>query len=271
MELSFRDRFFTPKVAKAIVSPGAIVSAATGVSLGILTGEPLAAIALGVAGFAAWVAAAIPRKPRKDRIDPFTLSDPWRRLSTETLSARDRFRATVKRTESGPIRQRMESLVGRVDESVDEAWETARAGHTLADAYGRIDAAAVSREIERVGSASPSDARDRTLASLQRQLETAQRMYATIVSTEAQLRLLNERLDESVAQCIELSVGAYRADSFDRVESSLGHINDELEALREAVVETRSWNAPAQMPSPDEPTDAPGRTEPPSTPQQGTA
>ena len=270
MELSFRDRFFTPKVAKAIVSPGAIVSTAAGASVGILTGEPLAAIGLGLAGFVGWVAAAIPRKPRRDRIDPFALSEPWRRLTTETVSARDRFRATVQRTSEGPIRDRMESLVPQIDESVHEAWETARAGHALSDAYKRLDPGAAAREIERVRAASPSDARDRTLASLERQLDSARRMNETIETTEAQLRLLNERLDESVAQCIELSVGAYRADGFDQVSGSLGRINDELEALRGAVAETRSWTAPPSMPeSRAEGGGTTGQT--PSPGQQGTA
>ncbi len=250
MELSFRDRFFTPKVARAIVSPGAIVSTAAGASVGILTGNAVVAVGLAVAGFVTWVAAAIPRKPRKDRIDPFTLSEPWRRLTTETLAARDRFRNTVRRTEPGPIRERLDALVDQIDESVDEAWETARAGHALSDAYGRIDAAAVGRELERVRSASPSDARDRTLASLERQLDTATRMRETVTTTEAQLRLLNERLDESVAQCIELSVGIYQPERFDQVSGSLVHINDELEALRGAVAETRSWTQPAAMPEP---------------------
>jgi hypothetical protein len=95
-------------------------------------------------------------------------------------------------------------------------------------------------------------------------------MYETIVSTEDRLRLLNERLDESVAQCIELSVGAYQPDGFDRVEGTLGHINDELEVLRGAVAETRSWTDAPSMPDPSPTrTDEPGRSSGPGQP--GTA
>src|SRR4051812_49532928 len=53
-KLSFRDRFFTPRVAKAITSPLGILLAGAGASIGILVGAPIA-VAAGI-GAAAWAA-----------------------------------------------------------------------------------------------------------------------------------------------------------------------------------------------------------------------
>ena len=59
---SFRDRFFTPPVARAITSPSGILLAGAGASAAILAGLPIAAIAgLGAAAWAARVAVAVPR------------------------------------------------------------------------------------------------------------------------------------------------------------------------------------------------------------------
>ena len=38
---SFRDRFFTPKVAQAIMSPGGILLAGAGAAVAIIAGAPL--------------------------------------------------------------------------------------------------------------------------------------------------------------------------------------------------------------------------------------
>ena len=58
---SFRDRFFTPPVARAITSPSGILLAGATVSAGILVGLPLAGVlAVGAAAFAARVVGGRP-------------------------------------------------------------------------------------------------------------------------------------------------------------------------------------------------------------------
>ena len=78
--MGFRDRFYTPKTAKAILSPRILAGLAVGVALA-LAGLPLgAAIAVGTVVYVGSVAAAMPPPTKRASIDPFVLSEPWRQL-----------------------------------------------------------------------------------------------------------------------------------------------------------------------------------------------
>src|SRR5215207_2967474 len=78
--MAFRDRFWTPTTAKAILSWRLLLGAAASVVAGLL-GVPIAgAVALGVAAYAGAVALAIPRPERAPVVDPFTVSEPWRQM-----------------------------------------------------------------------------------------------------------------------------------------------------------------------------------------------
>ena len=76
---SFRDRFLTPPVARAIMSPLGIVLFGAAAAGAILIGAPIVAAAgIGAVAWGGRVLAAVPRDPKRgDRIEPFTLSDPW--------------------------------------------------------------------------------------------------------------------------------------------------------------------------------------------------
>lgn len=244
---SFRDRFFTPKVATAMMSPSGIVAAGTGAAAGVLVGGaagPVGALVGGiVGGVLAWgarVGVAIPRAPSRDRIDPFTVQEPWRRLTQDALGARTQFTDAVRRTPDGPVKERLATIGSEIDDLIDQAWAAARGGHELAGAYSRIDARGAQAELDRIRAtdAQSSPTVRATVAALEAQLSTAHRMYDTITATRDRLGLLNARLDEAVARCIELSVGAFRPDEFARVEDDVVAMTDELEALRGALAET---------------------------------
>ena len=258
--LSFRDRFFTPTVATAMLSPLAIIVAGLGGAVGILAGGAAGAIGAIVGGMlgavTAWatrVLLAVPRGPQQARIDPFTLAEPWRRLTQDALAARKQFDDAVRRTQPGPIRDRLATIGERINATIDEAWAAARAGHDLTDAYTRVDVASAQRELDALHatrSATGFNATTQaTVTALEAQVATATRMYALITETRDQLQLLNARLDESVARCIELSVGTYRPDAFSEVEGDVGSITDELEALRGAIEDTSAVTAAPSMPA----------------------
>src|SRR5687768_16491380 len=99
--LSLRDRFFTPPVARAITSPSGILALGAGAGIGILTGGGvLAAAIFGLAAIAGRVSLAIPRTPKAERIDPFTLSEPWRHYVQDALQAHNRFTEAVNSARS---------------------------------------------------------------------------------------------------------------------------------------------------------------------------
>lgn len=242
---SFRDRFLTPKVAQAIVSPSAIVATGAGAALGILVASgpmmPVAAVGLGALALAVRVGLAVPRAPRGERIDPFQLQEPWRRLTQAAIASRLQFQRTAGQIPPGPIRDRLQAIGGQIDHMVDDVWATAKGGHRLDAAYAQLnpaeDAAALDA-LRRRGVADPTA--QATEASLLAQLDAAQRIATTRTQAEDRLRLLNARLEEAVARCIELSVGGFRPDEFAALEGSIGSITDELEALRQAVEVTQA-------------------------------
>jgi hypothetical protein len=241
---SFRDRFFTPPVARAITSPLGILLAGAGVSVGIVVGAPLvAAIGLGVAAWAGRVAVAIPRAPTEERIDPFTLDEPWRRFVQEALQARARFTEAVGRADSGPLRDRLREIADRMETGVRECWRIACRGQALVEARSGIDVGDVQRQLEAVSrdadepSASGS-ALARTAEALRAQLETAQRMDAVIADAHSRLRLLDARLDEAVARTLELSVRADDRADLTGLGADVDTLVHDMEALRQALEET---------------------------------
>src|SRR5690606_18367802 len=110
-EMSFRDRFLTPGVARVITSPSAIVLAGAGASAAILIGlGPIGAVGLGAAAFAGRVLAAVPRAPKRPGINPRQLDQPWRGLIEETLDAARRFDTALAGVRPGPLRERLTDL-----------------------------------------------------------------------------------------------------------------------------------------------------------------
>ena len=101
------------------------------------------------------------------------------------------------------------------------------------------------------------------------QLATADRMDATVRNSESRLRLLNARLDEAVTRAVELSVSQADSTSTGALRADVAGIVDEMEALRQAMVEVRTVDAtvPKEIPdlgTPAPPSAAPGETWPPS-------
>lgn len=241
---SFRDRFLTPPVARAMFSPSGILLAGAGAGLAIATGLPLVVAPLaGVAAWAARVLAAVPGGRPTERIDPFAVPEPWRRFVVEALKAQVRYQQAIAGAETGPIRERLESIGARIDDGVQEAWRIARRGAQLEDARATIDDGEVRRELDAVqrDAGEPwaaGSAVERTAAALRSQLETATRLDATIADARSQLQLLDARLDESVARATELSVRIGSADELGPVGADVEGLVQEMEALRLALEET---------------------------------
>ena len=175
------------------------------------------------------VAASRRRSPRPKRIaiDPFALSDPWRRSVSSAQSAQRRYTEIVRAIPAGPLRSRMESITAQVQRGVEECWLIAKRGDELDTALNRLDTSSLRARLE----ASTDDA---TRTSLQAQLDSANRIRATRDDTEQRLRLLNTRVGELLAQAAEVSVGP---DTTDELGSAVDDVVTQLESLRLAVEE----------------------------------
>lgn len=239
--MSFRDRFYTPRVARAITSPSAIVATGAGAAAAILVGlGPVGAVLGGAAAWAVRVLAAVPRAPGSGAppVAPRSLDQPWRGAVEQVQDARHRFDEAVRTLEPGPLRDRLDTVADRLDVAVQEAWRIARAGHVLSGGRRRIDTAAITAELDAARRAPDSPRRADTIAAMEAQLASAERIDRTMADAYDRLRLLDARTDEAVARAVEVSVSQADPDAVDRVDSDVSVIVDDLEALRLAIEET---------------------------------
>ncbi|MCU1369582.1 MAG: hypothetical protein JWO77_776 [Ilumatobacteraceae bacterium] len=251
--MSFRDRFFSPSVSRALTSPSGIIALGGGAAAGILIATVLTGglfpiiggIVGGALGYGGRVALAVPRNGATANIDPFGVNEPWRHAVKDSIQARDRYREAIRSFRSGPLRDSLQQTGDRIDDAVNECWEVAQQGQALAEARKRIDDRETRWELQQAanqlppgGAASPTQAR--MIASLNAQLETAQRMDAMISTTYDELRLINARLDEAVTQAIELSVTDH--GDIASVSSDVEDIVGSLTALRSAMTDLDAVN-----------------------------
>jgi hypothetical protein len=248
-ERSFRDRFFTPPVGRAITSPSGIVAFGVGAAAAVLATAATGGGALvmvgaaalgGLLGFGARVAVAVPREPGTAHIDPFGVKEPWRHAVKDALQARDRYRDALRPVRSGPLLDTLTTIGHRLDEAVDECWQVAQQGQRVADARARINDREVRWQLQQTAAQIPPGTeappvQAKTIASLNAQLASAERMDQLLRSTYDQLDLLNARLDETVTQAIELSVTS-TGGGLAPVGQNVEDITDSLSALREAMV-----------------------------------
>ena len=111
--MSFRDRFYTPQVARAMTSPSGIVAGGAGAAIGVLVGlGPIGAVIGAIIAWVARVGIAIPRRQRatSTRIDPFSLGDRWNRLVRDAQQAQHSFDRALRGTPPGPLRDRLDEI-----------------------------------------------------------------------------------------------------------------------------------------------------------------
>jgi len=261
---SFRDRFWSPPVARAVTAPGTILLAGLAAAVAAVATFPLsvpigiaAAAVAGGAAYSGRVLLAVPRGgPRGDRPDPFAVQEPWRRFVSDALAARRRFDDAVRAMAAGPLRDQLAAIADRLDDGVDEVWRIARQGDTLVAARRRIDLDTARAELAQVeaqaGERWAQGSRlQQTAEALRAQVASGERMEAVIADAVDRLRLLDARLDETVTRAIELSTEAATGRSAGRLEGDVDGIVSEMEALRLALDEAdRAGGLGAAPPEP---------------------
>jgi hypothetical protein len=228
-------------MARTPVAPVAVGAAVAGGLLAAVAGAPPAAAALvGVLCGAGGLAALLPRA-RKERIDPFTVQEPWRTMVQRAQSAGRRFEEAVGRTRPGPLRDTLADLGRRVDVAVQECWEIAKRGHDLDRGVSRLDVAGVSGRLARLddepGGGGGGDV-EATREALRSQLGAAERLAAVAEDARTRLRLLNAQMDEAVARAVELSLSAGDTTALGSLGGEVDSLVLQLEALHQALRET---------------------------------
>ena len=241
----FKDRFLTPQVARAIMSPLGIVLFGVGTAGAILAGIPvIGAAGVGVLAWGGRVLAAVPRDGRPARVQPASLADPWRSYVVSAQDSKGRFDRVVADMGAGPLRDRLAGLASRLDDGIAESWRIARRGNDITNALAKLDTLQTQTELAQMrayiggrpsGMQQPTASEAQTMQSLEAQLQSAERLQDVATDARDRLRLLDARFDELIARAVEVSVGS--GDT-----TVLGHDVDalvgELEALRVALDET---------------------------------
>ena len=229
------------RTAEAVTAPSSILLAGAGAAGAILGGLPLIGV-LGIAAVA-WlvrVATLMPRGRRGERIDPMSISDPWRTFVREALDSQRRYRRAVSAATAGPLRDRLVEIGERLDAGVQECWRVARRGDALVDAIGNLDAVSARQELEtaqHAAKATPGEAQEATVRALQSQLDSADRLVAVARDAQDRLRLLDARLDEAVARAVELSIQAEDVGELGGLGGDVDNLVNEMESLRTALEE----------------------------------
>lgn len=235
--MAFRDRFWRPATARAILSWRLLLGAAAGV-VGGLVGVPIVGAALiGVAVYAGAVALAVPRDAKVVDLDPFTVSEPWRQMVQSAQRARRRFLDVVAATQPGPLRDRLQDIGTRLDAGLADGWAVARRGHEIDASIRQLDPTALRSRLATLqgqAAAAPSEHLAAAIASTQQQLASVDRLKQLSASTADRMRLTNSRLDELAVRATEVSIGAGDTDQF---ANDVDNLVLELEGLHQAVQE----------------------------------
>ena len=239
MALSLRDRFFTPRVARAMLSPLGLGLAAAGAIIGIVRGLGIAGTAaLAAAGWGARVGAAMVSTKDRPRvsIDPFTISEPWRRDVQRALSAQNRYQRAVEATPDGPLRDHLADIGRRLQHGVDEVWQVAKQGDEIDAGLATLGVTDARLQLARLDDDPAGADTDATRQALESRLATAARLQEISTGTSNRLRLLEARLDELVARAVELSVSGSEPMA-GGLGDDVDSLVSETEALRQALQE----------------------------------
>src|SRR5690606_13959759 len=123
------------------------------------------------------------------------------------------------------------------------------AGNSLPNGRDQIDTDRILEELHRAESGPHTTRSEPTIAAIRSQLAAAERLDHTIADTYDRLRLLDARIDETVTRTIELSVTQTDTDDLGGIGAEVESIVGDMEALRQAVEETRRSTPGTGLPS----------------------
>jgi len=233
------DRYLNGRTARAITAPSAILLGGAAAAASIVAGLPIAAVVgLGAVAYAARVALGLPRRPKGERMDAFTLGVPWRKSVMDAQSAKRRYDEAVRAADAGPLKERLQEIGLRIDEGVRECWRIAQRGHLMSKGLKALDVQATQQELIDIERDIRGNDDPRLLAAreaIRAQLHSAQRMIDAVKDAELQLRLLDARLDEAVTRAIELSLRSAGDADVSGLGSDVERLVSDMEALRAAL------------------------------------
>ena len=213
-------------LARAAVSPSAIIVTAAGFRIGLAAQSLTLAIVLGVVAWLGRMVVALrPRRRRSaSRRRPSTriaVSEPWRQYVRQALGARQRFDQTVSQWPAGPLHDRLLLLQPRIGQATEEVWAVAQQGAALDGTVRGVPTGATRPSMRAAVCRTAAESRpsgSRTRRRTARPPWPAPRRPSppscgprtarktTRAEVLDRLRLLTARLDEAVTQLLALGL-----------------------------------------------------------------
>ena len=236
----------SPSARRARSAVPVIVVLVVVVSVGVLVGWWVAIVLGIVAAVVGGVArrmlgqpsgASADRTGGDRQIDPFALSEPWRQLVQRAQRSERELERIIEGVDAGPLRDRLDVIVERLDGGVQETWRIARRGDAVDDAVRRLDPVALRSRLETAkrSAGQTLDERGDAVAAVESQLATVERLQQQSAQVRRSLELAQLRVEELVGRAAEVSLGTADTDAY---ASDVNDLVIELEAIRQAIDET---------------------------------
>ena len=107
----------------------------------------------------------------------------------------------MRAARAGPLRDRLQGIVDRLDDAIVESWQIARRGDEIDSAVKALDPPRLRSRLDTLrtqATSAPSDDLAAAIASVESQVASADRLKQLSTSTADRLRLTQARLDELV-------------------------------------------------------------------------
>ena len=169
-------------------------------------------------------------------IDPFSVSEPWRQFVQRAQRSERDLERIIDTVAPGPLRDRLATILDRLDGGVQETWRIARRGDAIDDTVRQLDPVRLRSRLAQIqaqSTDSPGDAA--AVEALERQLSSVERLQAQSTATVESLQLTQLRVEELVGRAAEVSIGGADTDAY---ANDVDELVVELEALRQAIDET---------------------------------
>jgi hypothetical protein len=170
-------------------------------------------------------------------VDPALVSAAYRAPVEDALRARRQFAELVAGVASGPLRDRLDELGGRVDAGVLAVWGTATHAMELERVLATLDPERVTDQLKR---ARRDGADPAVVEPLAARFASVQRLLNALDEMRRGLPLLEARLGTAVARTAELTLTSPAASApaaLDALSAELDGVTLELHALTAATHE----------------------------------
>jgi len=240
------------RLAHAMTSPSTIVLTGIVTAGAIAAGVAAPLIGLAAVGtYAAKVAVSTfagQRRAAPKHPDPDVkgLRSPYRDRVLEGVAAAERYRDTLDRAPEGPVRTRLESTAGELDETLAglgrAAWRAQALGdHLASPTILRLPQAHREAQARLASSRDPEARaqRQRTVEAIEEQVRVGYRLSEAHERAVSQLEITVARMDQLAVQATEVvfETGDLHAGRSTSADDALDGLVTDLDTIRQAVDE----------------------------------